>query len=286
MRWVVAVAFFACGSSAGTPGDGGIDSSASLDGASDGGAAGCKRGVATNTAPSSAFASTSSVPGIAWWYDWSLQGTGGEGEFVPMVWGSATLSDPIPTSAKFLLGFNEPNFIGQSNLTPTQAAADWPMVQAHAQAAGIPIVSPAVNFCGSSMNASQCSDPQVTDPYTYLKDFFQACAGCEVDAIAVHWYNCDLPSLKAYIEGNGSLEGFVQFGKPIWLTEFSCDGSHSVADQKAYMQAAVPYLEASPYVARYAWFSAMPIPNAMLANSDGSLTELGQTYVSLAKSCP
>jgi hypothetical protein len=188
-----------------------------------------------------------------------------------------------------VLGFNEPNFKSQSNLTPAQAAADWPSVEAAAKAAGALIVSPAVNFCGSSTNTSGCSDPTVTDPYTWLKDFFNDCAGCQVDAVAVHWYNCDLPSLKGYIEGNvdagGGLQGFVQFGKPIWLTEFSCGGSSTVAQQKAYMQAAVPWLESNPHVARYAWFSAGPIPNAELQNSNGTLTDLGMTYVGLAQSC-
>jgi hypothetical protein len=69
--------------------------------------------------------------------------------------------------------------------------------------------------------------------------------------------NCDLSSLKAHIEGNNSgLQGFLQFGKPIWLTEVSCDGTHPVADQQAYMQAAVPYLEGNAYIFRYSWFSS------------------------------
>jgi len=168
-------------------------------------------------------------------------------------------------------------------MTPAQAAANWPAVEAAAKAVGALIVSPAVNFCGG------CSDPTITDPYTWLKDFFADCTGCEVDAVAIHWYNCDLPSLRAYIEGNvdagGGLQGFVQFGKPIWLTEFSCDGSHSVADQKAYMQAAVPYLEGNPHVFRYSWFSAGPIPNAELVNGSGALNDLGTTYVGLPESC-
>jgi hypothetical protein len=249
----------------------------------------CKRGVATNAAPSAAFAPSASAPGISWWYNWGTQASGGDPsiEFVPMVWGGGAVNDALPTGASYVLGFNEPNFKSQANLTPQQAAAAWPTIEAHAKAAGIPLVSPAVNFCGSPSNASGCSDPTVTDPYTWLKDFFAACSGCEVDYIAVHWYNCDLPSLKAYIEGNGGgLAGFVQFGKPIWLTELSCDGSHSVADQKAYMQAAIPYLEGNANIFRYSWFSAGPIPSSVLANADGSLTELGTTYVGLPQSCP
>jgi hypothetical protein len=256
--------------------------------AADGGAH-CKRGIATNTTPSAAFVPTASSPGLTWWYDWSNQASSGSTsiEFVPMIWGASSLGAAIPAGSRFLLAFNEPNFTAQADLTAQEAATDWPMIRAKAN--GVPIVSPAVNFCGSASDPSQCTDPAVTDPYTYLKDFLADCSTREVDYVAVHWYNCDLPSLQAYLEGNldagGTLQGFVQFGKPIWLTEFSCDASHSVADQTAYMQAAIPYLEGNPNVFRYSWFSASPIPNALLANSDGSLTELGKTYVSLPEAC-
>lgn len=245
----------------------------------------CKRGIASNMAPSAALAPTASNPGVVWWYNWATQGTSGSPaiEFDPMIWGTGSLAGPIPGGSRYVMGFNEPNFANQSNLTPQQAAADWPQIEALAQGTGAAIVSPGVNFC------SPCTDPSDTDPYTYLTQFFAACNGCQVDAIAVHWYNCDLPSLQAYIDGNtstgGSLAGFVQFGKPIWLTEFSCGGSSSVAEQQTYMQAAIPYLENNPHVARYSWFSAGPIPNAQLMNADGSLTSLGQTYVSLPANC-
>jgi hypothetical protein len=198
---------------------------------------------------------------------------------MPMIWGTKDLGKTVPSGSSWVLGFNEPMLTAQSNLTPQQAATAWPQVEAIAKAAGALLVSPAATFCGS------CSDPTVTDPYTWLKDFFAACPACQVDAVAVHWYNCDLPSLKAYIDGSASLQGFVQFGKPIWLTEFSCGGSSSVAQQKAYMQAAVPYLESNPHVARYSWFSASPIPNALLTNPDGTLTDLGTTYASLPQTC-
>ncbi len=260
-------------------------------GAGDAGGSPCKRGIAANAAPTSALAPSASAPGVSWWYNWALTGSGNDPaiEFVPMVWGSSNANSALPAGAHFVLGFNEPNFTSQSHLSPQQAAAAWPSIQAHAKAAGIPLVSPAVNYCGSSSDSSGGPTSPSTHPYTWLKDFFAACAGCEVDYVAVHWYNCDLPSLRAYLEGNldagGGLQGFTQFGKPIWLTEFSCGGGSSVAEQKAYMKAAVPYLEANPHVARYSWFSAGPIPNAELVNSDGSLTDLGTTYVGLPASC-
>jgi hypothetical protein len=271
------------GGGSGSGSGGGIDGG----GGSDGGKAACKRGIATNTPPSTAIVPSGSQPGVSWWYDWSATGNGAASgiEFAPMIWGAADLNGPIPSSARYLLGFNEPNFKAQSDLTAQQAAADWPKVEALAKPLGIPLVSPAVNFCGSSSNSSGCSDPSVTDPYTWLKDFFASCTGCEVDYVAVHWYNCDLPSLQGYIDGNGNLEGFVQFGKPIWLTEFSCDGTHAVADQEAYMKAAVPYLEGNPHVFRYSWFSSSAIAPALLMNANGSLTALGQTYAALPEAC-
>jgi putative glycosyl hydrolase len=270
------------GDASGASGEGGSAEAGDAGGAAGEGAAagdggaGCKRGIAAKTPPGAAF-----FPAIGWWYNWSVptSGTNVGIEFVPMIWGSGSVSAALPASSKYLLGFNEPNFHAQANLTPQQAASAWPALQANAKAAGIPTVSPAMNFCGP---ASSCNG---TDPYQYLKDFFAACSGCEVDYVAVHWYNCDLPSLKDYLEPGGNLQGFEQFGKPIWLTEFACDTSASVASQEAYMRAAVPYLESNPKVFRYSWFSANPIPNAKLVNADGSPTALGLVYIGLAQSC-
>lgn len=232
-----------------------------------------KRGIAANTAPGAAF-----YPSVGWWYNWAIRSSGANVgiEFVPMVWDEATVSSAIPSGSKYLLGFNEPNFFAQANLSPTQAAGYWPTLQANAASAGVGIVGPGMNFCGP---AAQCHG---TDPYQYLKDFFAACTNCQVDFVAVHWYNCDLASLRDYLEPGGNLAGFEQFGKPIWLTEFSCDPSATVAQQEAYMRAAIPYLESNPKVFRYSWFSADPIPNAKLVNSDGSPTALGQVYIGLA----
>lgn len=235
----------------------------------DGNGACAKRGIATNTAPSAAFARS-----VSWWYNWSPQASGADDNgvaFVPMVWGDQDLDATLPVDADFVLGFNEPNFHAQSNLTAAEAAARWPMLEA--MAGSRPIVSPAMNFCGP---AADCNG---TNPYQYLKDFFAACPNCRVDYVAVHWYNCDLPSLRDYLEPGGNLEGFEQFGRPIWLTEFSCDGKASVSEQQAYMELALPYLESNPHVFRYAWFSAGPIPNAKLIAADGSPTALGEAYL-------
>jgi hypothetical protein len=238
----------------------------------------CKRGIATNVAPGSAFAGS-----IAWWYNWGHAPFSAQNhaEFVPMFWDERDANRVVNPGARFLLGFNEPNFKVQADLTPTQAANAWRTLEAQARAAGVPTVSPAVNFCGP---AQDCNG---TNPYQYLREFFAACQGCKVDYVAVHWYNCDLASLKDFLEPGGGLEGFEQFGRPIWLTEFACaiGGDTSAAAQEAYMRAAIPYLESNPHVFRYSWFSADPIPQARLVNGDGSPTALGRVYMSLPRNC-
>lgn len=188
---------------------------------------------------------------------------------------ASEVSQTIREDAQFLLGFNEPNFFEQADLSAAEAAAEWPQVEAVAKQHGLKIVSPAVNYCGDDQNETgPCHD---TNPVDYLKEFFAACSNCQVDYVAVHWYNCDGDSL------NGYLNLFKQFNRPIWLTEFACayGGDTSVAGQEKYLREAIPILEARADVFRYSWFSAAPIPNARLLNDDSSPTELGKVYLDL-----
>jgi hypothetical protein len=249
----------------------------------------CKRGVAFGRNTSAGLTALSSK--VTWWYNWSpapetavrsvYSGLGLE--FAPMIWDETRYSgaSSIPSGAKTLLGFNEPNFFAQANLSAAQAAAEWPKLEQIARDRGLKLASPAVNFCGP---ATSCHD---TDPFNYLTAFFAACPSCQVDYIAAHWYACDLPALQWYI---GQFK--TKFPtKKIWLTEFACgDGAdRSLAKQEQYMQAAIPYLEGEPQVAKYAWFAdGNAIPNVALTDAAGGLTELGRIYTSLASNaaCP
>ena len=243
-------------------------------------AAAPKRGVAY------AFKSVADLgalsPPVTWWYNWSTRPDApvagdGSAEFVPMVWGGsfddAQVLAAIPPGSRFLLTFNEPNFHSQANLTAAQAAALWPRLEAIADARGLELVSPAVNFCGP---ASACNE---TDPFAYLEAFLAACPGCRVDYVAAHWYACSGEALSWYL---GQLK---RFGRPIWLTEFACgDGTDlSLPAQQRYLSDGVAILEADPDVFRYAWFSGRTgaIPNVSLLGGEGELTVLGREYVAL-----
>jgi len=249
----------------------------------------CKRGVAYNHEDGGD--ATALSPEIGWWYNWSpfpdpdaypaLRDSGLE--FVPMIWTGpprasidvAGLIRDLPPEARYLLGFNEPNFGEQANLTPAEAAAAWPQLEEIADARGLALVSPALNYCGGSCNE--------TDPFVWMDAFLAACDGCRIDYIAFHWYACSRDALQSI------LGRFEAYGRPVWLTEFSClDAADiSVPVQEQYMRDAVAILEADPQVFRYAWFigrSSTSQPYSLLGDP-GQLTSLGDTYVGLAGGC-
>ena len=80
-------------------------------------------------------------------------------------------------------------------------------------------MSPAPNYCGGNCNE--------TNPFTWFDKFFAACPGCRVDHVAVHWYACSLSALQSHINNT------KKYGKPIWLTEWSClDSPGDAAGEK------------------------------------------------------
>jgi hypothetical protein len=273
----------------------------------------CKRGVAYGGNSSEDLTVLSN--GLSWWYNWDQRPESGAAsvsqslgvEFVPMIWGESHISRAtatIPTGLRTLLGFNEPNFGSQSNLTPERAAELWPQLEQIAAAKGIgQIASPAVNYCGGS-----CTD---TNPINWLKRFYAACRaryanGCKVDYTAYHTYVCQLSWLQGKIQeltnahnqalSNGDPRDDNDFNKPIWLTEFACGDkpaswpSITSQHQIDYVNAALPWLEGDSRIMRYAWFSGRTtaVPNASLLGSSGQLTALGRAYLAQPHnpSCP
>jgi hypothetical protein len=225
---------------------------------------------------------------VSWWYNWDFRPDSDlrsgayrdqNVEYVPMIWGENSdreaAKTAIPNDAAALLGFNEPNFGSQANISAEDAAALWPELEEIADAQGLRLVSPAVNFCGGS-----CQD---TDPFRYLEEFLAACEGCRVDALAIHIYVGCSPS------GDNKAEWLInhvesyknRFSQPLWLTEFACDSAQNFAEQEAFLEDAVAYLEAEPRIERYAWFAgrADNVPYVDLLGASGELTSLGEAYV-------
>ena len=229
---------------------------------------------------------------ISWWYNWAAEPDPAirtsyqnyQVDFTPMAWNSSQIvavenwvkQDP---NVKYILGFNEPNFKDQANMTPSQAAAAWPAFQSIADNYNLKTVSPAVNYCGNCVAENGTT---YTNPFTYLDDFFLDCSNCKVDYIALHWYG-----------GGNSIVDYVnearKYNKPIWITEFDAwDNSITKPeDQMSYLAGTVNFLERDPDVYRYAWFigrrdsDQTSYPFIDLYGTDGELTELGKIYMKI-----
>ncbi|MBN2485738.1 MAG: discoidin domain-containing protein [Bacteroidales bacterium] len=240
-----------------------------------------KRGICGDASPEdlAAFA-----PYISWYYDWGVeppalsQGQLSGIEWVPMQWGGINagqvenIKSRIPEGSVYFLGFNEPNFKSQANLTPAQAADMWPYIEQIANDKGLIVVSPAVNWCGD------CVDGVTSDPVDWLDKFIAECPECHFDYIAIHNYNSFVSTLEWYVGK------FKKYGKKIWLTEFaSWDDPVDYAGVVEYMKESIPYLEQDTNIFRYSWFATRvgSNPDLDLLGANGKLTKLGKLYATM-----
>lgn len=216
---------------------------------------------------------------------------------------------------KYLLGFNEPNFAVQANMTPADAANKWPGVEALANELGLKLVAPALNYTGENVGG------KVWQPYEWLDEFikkYKARYGKlpHMDCLALHcymdWYGSVTWFATEYFykdlydeakEAYGMYPNIVELLDSykeahghfprMMLTEFcaweeSCTNIDFQIDQ---MTQKLQKLEQSDLVEGYAWFMANPEDNSgkpwMGCFVDGKrnyseLNDLGKVYVNMS----
>ena len=246
------------------------------------------------------------APGVTWTYNWGTNPSrqvahmlhpGGDMEFVPMVWNGnfseTALRDSLEKypGTKYLLGFNEPNFKSQANMTPAQAAELWPVLEGIARDYNLKLVSPALNFPDDTIN-----DGHMYQPKEWLNDFIDAYKQLnegrepQIDFIALHSY------MNSYVALKGFLKDFADtYHKKIWLTEFcSWEGQVDSISQLNAMVLKVQNLELDSMIYRYAWFKAKGTASnpfyRLLINQNvithqpawGTLSALGKVYVNMS----
>merc|ERR1712070_289651 len=261
----------------------------------------------------------------SWHYNWlgnvATQGNRCDGqdvtsEFVPMVAGvkcpgyadgecTAALEKAIErfdtdevranwkkANARFLLGYNEPDAgNGKHNhpheVSPADAAAAWPKVQALAAAMSPPLtlVTPSV-ASGQESGGRDCWDENGRS--TWLDDFFGNCTDVVKDCdpslikyIGMHDYHGSVDGLQKKVDGAAAL-----YGRKVWLTEIAITlygKPPSMDEQSAYMEDLLPYLDTSENVFRYAWFSARNAPNDQNGGSNLLATDGSATVTSIGK---
>jgi hypothetical protein len=232
-----------------------------------------------------------------WWHDWklvphrqdlksgnSIQTTASmlDIEYVPTVESHyasngldllQTIVDSLQTqlfpAARHLMGFPAPNLQSGAAMTPEEAAALWPVIQAatdktvilsgegdkdgeggnkqHQQLLlPVRLGSPIVTTCGSDCIEDYAS------PFDWLDAFFSLCKGCRVDFIAFSVKSCTIDGLQAQL-----LE-MRRYGKPLWITNLACP-SHATTTfnnrpmmTPLVLNAMLDVLDNDYYVERYA----------------------------------
>jgi len=214
-----------------------------------------------------------------WYYTWSsdqAEMSPAGIEFIPMQWGrwgcTAEKMTRLKARHDTILGFNEPDQHEQANMSIEEALALWPILMESGMRLGSPA---AVHPDGEWMTV-------------FMEE--SARRGYRIDFINMHSYMGK--NSKHFL--NKVERIYKRYKKPIWITEFAvadwdarADKPNKFSPDDAYefMEKALPELEKTDYVERYAWFTS-PTPSlavapSVLFNEDGSLNRLGRLYASI-----
>ncbi|KAJ8076882.1 hypothetical protein PM082_001305 [Marasmius tenuissimus] len=218
---------------------------------------------------------------VSWYYSWSPTGGVKEDiEYVPMLWGerqidefTATINQTISDlKVLHVLGMNEPQEKGQSNLTPQQGAEMWKKYLEPLRAQGIRLGSPAPSSAPSGK--------------IWIQDFLEACGGgCTVDFIVVHYYDVNATDFIRYLEDHHNT-----FQRPIWVTEWACQNFNqankqcSQDDINLFLNKTQSFMDETEWVERYSWFGPLRDMQGVnqgdaLMDPSGKITDLGLQYI-------
>jgi hypothetical protein len=193
----------------------------------------------------------------------------------PQLWGDRQTGEfqqkVVKGYANCVLGMNEPNEPGQSNMNGAHGAQLWKQYIEHLGGDGYLKVSPATS---GNPNGIQ-----------WMHDFLAACnGGCNFDAVAIHWYDTTPEKFIAW-----ATLWHDTFKKPIWVTEFACQnfngGPQCSKDQVFnFMTTVVDWMEKTPWVEKYFAFGAMKDMQGVntlnsLMTGDGKPTPLGNIFL-------
>jgi len=203
-----------------------------------------------------------------WFYNWGYESSCSDAAryahvYVDMIEKETDMDDPVGT--EWLLGFNEPDLVSQSNLSPRHAAELWRIIESRHPDRRL--VSPAPS-------------QRHPDWLWQMVAEYRALYGesPRFEALAYHFYDMGVPgALAAYLGARRDEAAAQGYDVQIWLTEFGTCGD------TAWMAESVAWLRSQPWVARWAWYGARVQPNGdctSLLDDDG-LTAYGERFVTL-----
>lgn len=219
-----------------------------------------------------------------WYYDWGLgRNSTVDFDYAPMSWGKTSLDSPTKRNTLInkarvthILSFNEADNCndqsgqyGQLCLHDTAAVSHKNLMKT-----GLRIVSPS---CRES------------EELKWLKGVNELMlpAGIRMDVIGMHWYDWgaspsttpDEDPAKIFARFKAKVTACYNYYKmPIWITEFNANKFRNRWVQDAFLELALPWLEATPYVERYAYFQPDG-GNGSFLDASGNLTSTGTIYL-------
>ncbi|KAF3908364.1 hypothetical protein AA313_de0209636 [Arthrobotrys entomopaga] len=227
---------------------------------------------------------TQSDSPLTWYYNYdtkpsvALTGDATNLQFVPMLWGDYNntfvqdVKDAIAQGYKieYVLGFNEPDNpanggSGGSGVSPEDAAARWKESIQPLAKLGIKLGAPSPTGAPSGLD--------------WMQAFFDACDGCTIDFIPLHWYG--------NFDGIASHLGQYTAAFPnmtFWFTEFAFD-HQDVEPTQEFFNTTLEYFDRLENVGRYTYFGSFRSdvsnvgPNAAMLNEKGGLTYIGAWYL-------
>ncbi|KAJ7031608.1 glycosyl hydrolase catalytic core-domain-containing protein [Mycena alexandri] len=212
----------------------------------------------------------------SWFYNWSPSPSPAVPAglaFVPMQWGRENVAQFVDTvrksGAKIVLGFNEPELGGQSNIPPAEAAQLWQQYIQPLKSAGVRLGSPAVSSAPAGL--------------PWLASFMKECTRCTIDFVVVHWFGEGANNFIGYLERVHAT--FPQYS--VWITEFACASGNS-GDIATFLAAALKFLDgpAQGWIERYSWFAFARSLDGLQSNlldGNGNLNVLGVSYIAESK---
>jgi hypothetical protein len=207
-------------------------------------------------------------------------------EPVPMLWGKKDLGEDCQAQKrcwweikkgghyKTVMGFNEPNQAGQSDISVSEAVSLWKRW---------------IEPLATGKNAMRTVSPATTSAPSglkWMKEFVKECHGCHIHVIALHWYDVNAESFIKYVKSFHA--AFPN--KPLWITEFACqnmNGGPQCSQEKAhqFMKTVTAFMDSAPYVERYFAFGLSNNHMAgvnkvnQLMNSAGHPTTQGRIFL-------
>lgn len=188
-------------------------------------------------------------------------------EYVPMLWSldsgltstwDANVNAALAAGSGHLMSFNEPDLSDQANLTPAEATAGF-MKYMQPYAGRASLGGPAITAGG----------------LPWLVEFYGNCTACSIDFQPIHWYDeaWNIWWFRAHLE---QVWAVMNPNSRIWVTEFA--GWGSADDQITFMETVMPWMDATYWIDRYAYFGAMDGSLIETVNGVKQRSKMGRVY--------